>query len=162
MEEFAYRGRKSVFEWVTGCLNKSDAHCVWSWFALVFLCFQHNTLPWHGRARPMKWSGWFFPQEKWRNKGILSGMLYFCLSVFFLLFPLSLAFSPQITLFVACSVDKYKKKAAVPLQVRINKFDILNGLGRVNKFYKGSGFGTALYLMFLPFTRVPSPLPAVD
>lgn len=154
-EEFANRGTK----WVTGCFNKSHTHCVWSWFALVFLCFQHNTLPWHGRARTMKWSGWFFPKEKWRNKRILSGMLSFCLSFF------SRSRSPSLSsnnALVACSVDKYKKKAAVPLRVRINKFDILNGLGRVNKFYKGTGSGTALCLMFLPFTRVPSPPPAVD
>lgn len=83
------------------------------------------------------------------------------LSFFSLIPSHSLSLSSNNAL-VACSVDKYKKKAAVPLQVRINKFDILNGLGRVNKFYKGTGFGTALYLMFLPFTRVTSPLPAVD
>lgn len=105
--------------------------------------------------RPLKWSGWFLPTEKWKEKGIYLECL---------LFPPSLTLNNAS---VTRRADKYiyKKKGRPqsPLDVRINKFDILNGLERVNMFPKGAGIRTASLFDVPAFnTGVLSPCPTVD
>lgn len=64
---------------------------------------------------------------------------------------------------MARRVDKYKKKAAETLDVRINKFDILNGSGSVNMFSKGAGFWDNVLFDVPAFnTYIPGPAPPVD
>lgn len=104
--------------------------------------------------RSLKWPGWFLPAEKWKEKGIYLECLR----------------SPPLSLnnaSVTHRADEYiYKKEGRPqssLDVRINKFDILNGSERVNMFPKGAGIRTGSLFDVSAFnTCILSPWPTVD
>lgn len=61
------------------------------------------------------------------------------------------------------NIKKKEGRPQSPLDVRINKFDILNGSERVNMFPKGAGMrATSVFDVPAFNTGVLSPWPSVD